>query len=88
MEVEDKKRKLVQFLLNEGALVDPEFLTKLNSLTDPNEISNLVNEKVAEVKGTKEKPKSNVPAKPGVKGPNPDREPSSVLNPTMVMVRP
>jgi len=45
-ELIQKKRKLIEFLAENKILVEPDFLEKINSATDPSEISELINQKL------------------------------------------
>jgi DNA polymerase II small subunit len=47
-ELQHKKRKLVELLLERKILIEPEFLQQLNSLHDPQQISDLINTKLVE----------------------------------------
>lgn len=48
--LQEKKKRLVKFLAEKQILVEPDFLNQLNSLEDPQKISDLVNKKTAAVK--------------------------------------
>jgi len=48
--LKQKKRKLIQFLLDNKVLVEPDFLNSLTELDDPAKISELVNQKLAKPK--------------------------------------
>ncbi len=43
MELEEKKRKLIEFLLENNVLIGPDFLEKLDSMSDSSQIAVLVN---------------------------------------------
>ncbi len=52
-ELDNKKRKLVQFLADKNILIEPEFLQELNTLNDPIKISELINQKAIDTKPLK-----------------------------------
>jgi len=54
MQLNDKKRKLIEFLAEKNILVTPEFLRELSSTKDPAKISDLINKQITASESEKE----------------------------------
>ena len=58
--IQNKKRKLIEFLAERNILIEPEFLEKLSSLTNPEKISELINSKISSTQPIQGKRDGNV----------------------------
>src|SRR3989344_3839563 len=56
--LDDKKRKIIEFLSEKNILISPEFFDELNSANDPSKISDLINQKSREAPFSPKKEKS------------------------------
>ncbi len=53
--LQQKKRRLIEFLLEKNILIEPEFLEQLQLIQEPHKVSEFINKKLSSSEGSKEK---------------------------------